>query len=355
MDLQKIRKRIDRIDNELLGLVAERMELAMRARRFKPEVMDGDREAQVLERAMMYSRASASLRDEFVERLFVSLMEESRIMQDAGNRLIGFQGEHGAFSEAAAKRYDPASIPIPCPQFTDVFDGVESGALDMGIVPVENSLAGPVVQVGQLLADTPLKIAGALKFQVNHCLLKLPETDHRDIRKVYSHPQALAQCRGFLARHQSEGISYYDTAGAARMLAVERPAMTAVIAGASCADYYGLEILKENIQDVATNITRFLILSKEGRTEDADKCSIVFSVPHTAGSLFGVLKIFAEKGINLTRIESFMRRDGKGGYSFFLDFHCEDVLSISPGILRMLAQHTALLKNLGCYRESGPD
>ncbi len=355
MDLQKIRKRIDRIDNELLGLVAERMELAMRARRFKTDVADGTREAHVLGRARMYSRASASMRNEFVEKLFVSLMEESRALQDVGNRLIGFQGEHGAFSEGAAKKYDPASIPIPCPQFTDVFDGVESGALDSGIVPVENSLAGPVVQVGQLLAETPLKIAGALKFQVNHCLLKLPETDHRDIRKVYSHPQALAQCKDFLTRHQIEGIPYYDTAGAARMLAVERPAMTAVIAAASCADYYGLEILKENVQDVATNITRFLILSKEGRTEGADICSTVFSVPHEAGALFGVLKIFAEKGINLTRIESFMRRDGKGSYSFFLDFQCDDILRVSPGILKTLEQQTTLLKNLGCYRESGPD
>ncbi|MHB8095159.1 MAG: bifunctional chorismate mutase/prephenate dehydratase [Candidatus Aminicenantales bacterium] len=354
MELKKIRKRIDRIDHELLGLLTERMELALRSRKFKEEIRDEARETSVLDRALRYSRASDALPEEFAEKLYSSILDESRKLQVAGSRLIGFQGEHGAYSEAAARLYDPSLITIPCQEFEDVFENVESGALDLGIIPVENSLAGQVVQVTPLLVKTPLKIAGGLKFQVNHCLMKLPETDHRDIRKVYSHPQALSQCRNFLSRHQLEGIPYFDTAGAARMLAVERPPMAGVIAGANCADIYGLEVLKQNVQDARANVTRFILLSREEKTEGANTCSIIFSLPHKAGALYNILRIFAEKGLNLTRIESFPNRDGLGSFSFFLDFQSENVLEISPGILETLKEHTVMLKPLGCYREAGP-
>ncbi len=355
MELKDIRKRIDRIDHEMLGLLTERMEMALRSKKFKDDVQDTSRETQVMDRALRYSRASAALPGEFVMKLFGSVMEESRKLQGMGSRLIGFQGEHGAYGEAAARRYDASLVPIPCPEFIDVFDNVESGALDLGIIPVENSLAGPVIQVSPLLVKTPLKISGGLKFQVNHCLMRLPETHHRDIRKVYSHTQALSQCKNFLHRHQFEGVPFYDTAGAARMLAVERPPMAAAIAGAHCADLYGLEILKEDIQDVPANITRFVFLSKEERPEGANTCSLIFTVPHKAGALYSVLKIFAEKGVNLTRIESFPNRDGLGSYSFFLDFQSDDILRIRPEILKILGEKTAMLKCLGCYKETGPN
>ncbi len=355
MELKDIRKKIDVIDQEVLGLLAERMEMALQTRRFKGDVRDGSREAQVLERALRYSRASATLPSGFVEKLFNSIMEESRRLQGEGGRLVGFQGERGAYGEEAAGRFDPSLVPVPCAEFSDVFDNVESGALDLGIVPVENSSAGPVVQVGPLLAATPLKISGGLRFQVDHCLLRLPETDHRSIRKIYSHPQALAQCRDFLARHDFEGVPFYDTAGAARMLAVERPPMAAVLAGRRCADLYGLDILKEEVQDVKVNVTRFVVLSREERTEGANTCSLIFTVAHKAGALFDCLKIFAERGLNMTRIESFPNRDGRGGYSFFLDFQSDDILRVSGEVLELLKERTVMLKCLGRYREIGPE
>ncbi len=355
MDLKDIRKRIDAIDHEMLGLLTERMEMAMQSKKHKSEIKDEVREAQVLDRARRYSRATAAMPKEFVEKMFGAILEESRRLQGVGGRLVGFQGEHGAYSEEAAGLYDQSLVPVPCTGFNDVFDGVENGSLDLGIVPVENSSAGPVIQVGPLLAGTPLRISGGLRFQVDHCLMKLPETDYRSIRKIYSHPQALAQCRDFLARHEFEGVPFYDTAGAARMLAVERPAMSAVLAGRRCADLYGLEVLKENVQDIGTNVTRFVLLSKEERTEGADTCSLIFTVPHKAGALFDVLKIFAERGLNLTRIESFPSRDGKGGYSFFLDFQSEDIVRVSGEVLKMMEERTATLKCLGRYRELGPE
>jgi prephenate dehydratase len=192
--------------------------------------------------------------------------------------LVAFQGEHGAYGDVAARKLIPDGACIPCMEFMDVFRGVEEGHFDLGVVPVENSLEGAVTQVNDLLTTTDLKVIGEARIRVNHCLLATDITDYRDIRLVYSHPQALAQCRGFLMRNHLEPRPYYDTAGAAKMLARENPRAAAAIASALCAELYDLEIIKEGIEDGPSNTTRFLLLARDPYGERGEKRPS--SLPH---------------------------------------------------------------------------
>ncbi|HSB46757.1 MAG TPA: prephenate dehydratase [Candidatus Bilamarchaeum sp.] len=350
MELEELRRKIDGIDSDILKLLNKRMEFALRTRKMKSGVEDPAREKLVLDSARKHSRGL--VRPEFSERIFSDIIAESRALQEKGPRLIGFQGEHGAYSEVAVRSYDKSAVPIPCPEFIDVFEGVGKGQLDCGIVPVENSLEGAVTQVNDLLVDTDLRIAGEVRVPVHHCLLALPETDYRDIKVVYSHPQALAQCRGFVSRNKLEPRPYYDTAGAAMMLSAERPKAAAAIASRLCADIYDLEVLKENIEDHESNTTRFVVLTREKAAGNGNKCSIIFSTAHRAGALYNALKVFSDAGINLTRIESRPIRKDPGKFAFLLDFQGSDTDPKVKAALEEMKKETAMFKFLGCYMEA---
>jgi prephenate dehydratase len=216
-------------------------------------------------------------------------------------------------------------------------------------VPVENSLEGAVTQVNDLLTATTLKVIGEAKVTVSHCLLASEESDYREIRQVYSHPQALAQCRNFLMRNNLEPRPYYDTAGAAKMLARENPRAAAAIASSLSADLYNLEIIKEGIEDGPSNSTRFLLLSREPFANGGDKTSVIFATPHEAGRLFAVLQLFAEAQINLTRIASMPLRSDPDNYCFFLDFEGSEKDEKVAEIMNEMEKHTISLKNLGSY------
>ena len=324
MKLDEIRRKIDKIDRELLVLLQERMGLAIRSKKFKTAVADPKREEDVLARA-------ERMRLDLVERSFArqllrTIIQESKRLQKEDRKLVAFQGEHGAYGEVASRFLVPGGAYIPCMEFVDVFNGVEQGFLDLGVVPVENSLEGAVTQVNDLLTRTSLYVIGEVKVPVRHCLLAPGVNDLREIRVVYSHPQALAQCQRFLLQNEMEPRPYYDTAGAAKMLARENPRASAAIASALCAELYDLEIIREGIEDGASNHTRFLLLSREPFGQDGNKTSIIFSTAHQAGQLFKVLGLFAETDTNLTRIASMPLRDDPGNYSFFLDFErsCHD-------------------------------
>ncbi len=352
MNLKKIRDSIDELDREILSLINERMELALRTAKLKDVVQDPQRESQVLDQVARYARNQNHLvQDEFVQALYGGIIGESRRIQEKKPRLIGFQGEHGAYGELAAKRYNPDFVPIPCEQFEDVFEGVEKGWLDCGMVPVENSIGGAVTTVNDLMIQRSLSVVGAVKLRINHCLLTLPETNYQDIRIVYSHPQALSQCRDFIERHRMEARPFYDTAGAARMLSKDKPGMSAAIASELCAGLYRLEVIKDKIEDHAFNYTRFLVLAREPQAAPADKCSIIFSTPNTAGALFEVLEVFARAGINLTRIESFPCHNDPRHAVFFLDFQSgENGGSIEPA-LDLVRRKSRTFRFLGFYRE----
>ena len=347
MKLNEISLKINKIDRELLVLLQERMGLALRSKKFQETGDEARSEANVLERV---NRMNLDLiKSSFSRQLLETIIEESRRLQDEDRRLVAFQGEHGAYGEVASRKLVPAGAYIPCLEFIDVFRGVEEGHFDLGVVPVENSLEGAVTQVNDLLTTTELNVIGEVKIVVNHCLLATEATDYREIRVVYSHPQALAQCRDFMMRNKLEPRPYYDTAGAAKMLARENPKAAAAIASALCGELYDLEIIKEGIEDGPSNSTRFLLLSREASTEKRDKTSIIFAVAHEAGQLYGVLQLFAEAKINLTRISSMPLRSDPGNYSFFLDFEgSEENIKVAE-VLKRMSKMTISLKNLGSY------
>jgi len=206
--------------------------------------------------------------------------------------------------------------------------------------------------VNDLLVESDLKIVGEIKMPIHHCLLALPDTDYRDIKVVYAHPQALAQCRGFIQRNKLEARPYYDTAGAALMLANDRPKAAAAIASRLCAEIYDLDILKENIEDHESNSTRFVVLARENGVKDGDKCSVVFSTAHKAGALFSILKVFSEAKINLTRIESRPIRKDPGKFAFLLDFQGSEKDKKVSQALDEVKKETDMFKFLGCYKEA---
>jgi prephenate dehydratase len=347
MKLNEISSKINKIDRELLVLLQERMGLALRSKKFMDTVDESQNEENVLERV---DRMNLDLvKSSFSRQLLKTIIDESKRLQDEDRRLVAFQGEHGAYGEVASRKLVPAGAYIPCLEFIDVFRGVEDGQFDLGVVPVENSLEGAVTQVNDLLTTTDLKVIGEIKVVVKHCLLATEATDYREIRVVYSHPQALAQCRDFLMRNKLEPRPYYDTAGAAKMLARENPKASAAIASALCGELYDLEIIKEGIEDGPSNSTRFLLLAREACTENRNKTSIIFAVAHEAGQLYNVLQLFAEARINLTRISSMPLRSDPSNYSFFLDFEgAEDDEKVRE-VLDRMGKMTISLKNLGSY------
>lgn len=347
MELEQIRKNIDRMDSAILKLLNDRLEMSLLTKRFKEEIEDTDREKEVIDRIRHYPTGVVS--PDFMESLFLNIIEESKALQKRDFKLIAFQGEHGAYGEVASKEWKEELIPIPCNRFDEVFAGVQCGSYDYGIVPVENSLGGPVEQVNRLFIDTPLHVVGALRIPVHLCLLALPETDHREIRTVYSHPQALSQCRQFIKRNKLEPIPFGDTAGAARKVSEEGQTRAGAIASRLCARLYQLEIIKENVEDLHSNMTRFLVLAKDENRHEANKCSIVFSTEHKAGTLFSVLELFARRDINLTRIESIPHEPGT--FAFFLDFEGSAEQEGIKEALENARQITTYLKVLGFYKE----
>lgn len=347
MDLTEIRKQINMIDFEILKLLNRRMEYALRTKRLKSSVADPKRESEVIR--YIHQHSQGLIEPEFCEMLFSKIITESKRLQIEDLQLVGFQGEHGAFSEVAARMFNPRLIYISCSEFREIFEAVEQGLLQFGIVPVESTLGGSVNEVNEFLANTDLKIIGEIKIPIHYSLLALPESDHQEIRVAYSHRHALSQCQGFLNRRGLEGRPYYDSAGAAKMLLQERPEATAAIASNFAAEFYNLEILEEDIEDFSNNFTRFLILARDSEPQDGNKCTIFFGTEHKAGALFGALKEFADAGINLTRIESMPNRNDPGSYVFFLDF---DGSISDDNVMEALARvknSSSVFKLLGCY------
>lgn len=349
MDLNQIRKRIDLIDSEIIALLGKRLEFSVRTRNLKTDIQSPQREAAVKEK--ICAESFGLLGSDFTARIYEQIMAESRRIQESEQVLIGFQGEHGAFSEIALRAFDAHAMSIPHIDFAEVFQGLHSGVIDLAIVPVENSLGGSIREVEQELLTSEAQIRAEILLPIKHCLLALPGSDHRELRHVYSHPQALAQCRGFLERSRLEARPYYDTAGAAAMLARERPGGVAVVASELCAKLYNLEILKAGIQDAEQNYTRFFVLAPECREQDGSKCSLVFSTADKPGALVEILMEFAKAKINLTRIESRPRPEKPGQFVFFVDFLGSIKNAGVSEVLDHIKAQADLFKVLGCYNE----
>lgn len=265
--------------------------------------------------------------------------------------LVAFQGEKGAYSEQAVRQFfGDAAATLPCRSFADILQAVQWGQASHAMLPVENSLAGTVIPAYDQLLDHDLRIQGELMVKVEHCLMAPAGTTLEQVRQVRSHPQALAQCEQSLARLGFEPIPYYDTAGAARDLAHNPEPGAAAIASALAAQTYGLIILRRGVEDLPFNYTRFFVLGlTPPERRDPSKTSIVFTTRHTPGALYEVLGELAQRGLNLTKIESRPRRNHPWHYLFYLDFegHEDDppVQAALAGILK----RSSFLKLLGSY------
>lgn len=237
---------------------------------------------------------------------------------------VAYQGVRGAYSEAALLRHFGSSVEaVGFPFSEQVFDAVEDGRAEAGFVPVENSIAGPVGINTDLLLERKVFATAESYLSIDHCLLGRPGERLEDVRTVYSHPIALAQCRDFINRRGLRAVPEYDTAGAAEIVAGRKVPGEAAIASKRCAEVYGLEVLAEDIQSVQNNITRFLAFRREGDVAArprGGKTSLAFSVHHHPGALLDCLKRFADHQINLTRLESRPIPANPFEYVFFVDF-----------------------------------
>lgn len=274
-----------------------------------------------------------------------------------GNRkqgvLVAFQGEIGAYSEEAALSFFGSSIKvIPYKSFDEVFKAVHGGDAPFGIVPVENSLEGSIGRVYDLLLDSDVKVSGETEIRITHCLIANPETSRELIKKVYSHPQALAQCREFLLHLGCELIPAYDTAGSVKMIKEKKMADGGAVAGARAAEIYGMKIIAHKIEDNPNNFTRFFVLSKQDSPYSGkDKTSIVFSLKHKPGLLYKALGEFAVRNINLTKIESRPTRQKLWDYNFYLDFEGHRSDKAVQEALEKLKEISIFVKVLGSYQK----
>ena len=264
---------------------------------------------------------------------------------------VAFQGEKGAYSEMAVYKFFGSSVDVkPCRDFKDVFESVEKQETQHGVVPIENSLEGSINQTYDLFLKSDLKVCGEVIVRVSHCLVANKETTLKQVKTVYSHPQALAQCRNFLERSGWELIPTYDTAGSAKMLKEKGLKDAAAIASERAAELYGLKILAREIEDTPNNYTRFFVLSKEDSPKTGnDKTSIIFAAAHKPGSLYKALGEFAKRSISLTKIESRPTKQTPWEYNFYLDLegHRSEPRCIEA--LEALKEDSAFIKILGSY------
>ncbi len=266
---------------------------------------------------------------------------------------IGFQGELGSYSEIAAFRYFPniQSEFIPFRSFQDLFDGVENSSLDSAVIPIENSIEGSVNETYDLLVEKHLFVIGEIYQRIRHCLIANKQSI--EIKTVYSHPQALAQCRNYIRKKSLDPIPSYDTAGSVKLIKEHSLVNASAIASKRAAEIYDMKIIEEGIEDKNNNFTRFLVISKTSDYQNnADKTSIIFSISHTPGSLFLILKEFALRNINLTKIESRPTKDVPWEYYFFVDFEGNPNDNVIKDSLSDVKKETIFFKILGSYKKA---
>jgi len=266
---------------------------------------------------------------------------------------VAFQGERGAFSEIAAIKFFGSSIkPILCKTFGEVFQRINRKEAEYGILPIENSQTGGINEVHDLLLHQELFAVGEVKLMVEHCLITKGEINFKLIEKVYSHPQALAQCEGFLSKNlpHCQVIPVYDTAGSVKMIKELKRNNVAAIASSWAAELYGLKILSLGIQDNKYNYTRFLVLSPEISSEAKNnKTSIIFAVVNKPGALYKCLKEFAIRNIDLSRLESRPSKREPWEYIFYTDFDKGLFEQSAQKALEALKKCTTFIKIIGTY------
>ena len=271
------------------------------------------------------------------------------------DRVIAFQGEAGAYSEEGARQLFPGSEHRPYATIRKVFEAVEVGRVDFGLVPIDNSQAGSINETYDLFLKHGLHLVGETIVRVDHCLLALPGESADDLREVISHPQAIAQSEEFLTALDVKVRPEYDTAGAAKRIVEEKLTGTGAIASRRAAELYGLEILAEHIQTYSFNYTRFGALSRDaGSLADPNKSSLVFGVGHVSGSLYRCLGAFAERHLSLSKLESRPRAGRPWEYVFYADVEAPAQDPAMIEALSEVSEHSTFTRLLGSYASNIP-
>lgn len=375
MDLLELREKLDQIDEKIVALYEERMEISSQVADYKIEtgkkVFDKAREEEKLAkvRALTHNAFNAH----GVQELFEQIMSMSRKLQynklaQAGSlgrlpfigvdRLetkqarVVFQGAEGAYSHLAMQRYFGEQVKsFHVDTFRDAMTAIEEGSADFAVLPIENSTAGIVSEIYDLLVEFENYIVGEQIIKIEHCLLGLPGTDISQIKTVYSHPQSLLQSARFLAAHENwKQVSLKNNAFAAEKVSKEGDRTQAAIAGEQAAKTYGLEILKRGVNQAENNSTRFIIVTNQKIfRKDAEKISICLEVPHESGSLYHILSHFIYNNLNMTKIESRPIEERDWEYRFFIDFDGNFMDGAVKSALRGLRDEARNMKILGNY------
>ncbi len=369
--LEPLRRRINAVDERILKSLGERRRVAAKILALKVEaglpLRDSAREEDLLSRLIVHGRR-LGLDAHLVTRVFHEIIDDSLLSQQqslldranrskAGFKRVCFQGIEGAYSHLAAQRFFSRSLDqiafIGYPPFAEAAEAVRGGACDYGVLPVENTTAGSINEVYELLSKPDLYIIGEEIYGVDHCLLGAADVPLASIRRVLSHPQALAQCARFLARLKNCQLEYFaDTAMAVRKVKEDQDLSQAAVASAEAGSRYGLKVLERHIADRKDNFTRFLIVAPTPIKVDARipaKTSIIFAVAHEEGSLLKALSVLHAHKVNLSKLESRARPGMEFEYLFYVDFEGNSALPEINQALEELQSATTFLKVLGTY------
>ncbi len=348
--LNELREAVLAIDKEILELLNKRAGCAIKIGELKAAqglaVYDPGRERELI--ACLEKANGGPLPSSALRQIYREIFSVSRSLQKP--IAVAYLGPEASFTHQAMRSHFGGSVaPSAQPTVFDVFEAVEKGRADFGVVPVENSLEGSVKQTLDKLVSTPLSIVGDIYLPISHCLLSA-DGNIDQVKRVHSHPQALAQCSRWL-RSNLPAASLHEeesTASAARRVLEDRQA--AAVGSKAAAATYGLIVIAEGIEDHSPNVTRFLIIGKRiNKPSGRDKTSILFGVRHEPGALFRSLAPFGERGINLTKIVSHPLRERIWEYLFFVDFigHAGD--AATAGCLAELEKTCTFVKILGSY------
>lgn len=369
-ELDSLRQQINETDEKLVKLFIKRMGLVTKAGEYKAKkklkIYDPIREREIVER--FADKVKVDFDFKYVEQFLENLMFLSRRLQgeilsgkpeppkpDGGNKTIGFgyQGVPGCYSHQAGLEYfGEEAEALSFRSFKDVFKALSEGKINYGMLPIENSTSGSINEVYDLLREFEFHITGEKYLKVEHNLLAVKGAVLSDIREVYSHRQGLLQCSRFLSEHPEwEQVPYFDTAGSAEYIAKEGLKAKACIAGAKAASVYGLSIITQNVQDNKNNSTRFVIVSKElQETDTADKVSIAISLTHKPGTLYRIMKHFAEGGFNLMKLESRPLEGKAWEYLFYIDFGGSLKEESTKALLVNIEKDSSYFRLLGNYK-----
>ena len=374
MELSELRVKIDEIDEKIVELYEQRMEISKQVAEYKigvgKKVFDKQREQEKL------ANVKALTHNEFnshgIEELFEQIMSMSRKLQyqllaehgslgklpfigvdelEIGKARVVFQGAEGAYSQAAMMQYFGDTVnSFHVDTFRDAMSAIDEGSADFAVLPIENSTAGIVSEIYDLLQEYENYIVAEQIIRIEHCLLAVPGAKLSDIRTVYSHPQSLMQSSRFLQEHDWQQISMQNNAFAAKKVADEGDKTQAAIAGEHAGKIYGLEVLKKGVNHSGTNSTRFIIVTNQKIfRKDAKKVSICLEVPHESGSLYHMLSHFIYNNLNMTKIESRPIEGRNWEYRFFIDFVGNLSDSAVKNALRGLRDEARNMKILGNY------